>query len=150
MDTFISSPVIPLTEAALSAVFLLVMFCRKNINYIYPALMLSLPAAVDAISLLVPKPAEYPVYYFSLSAISIFMMMKMFDFKHEFTAKFFFVLTLACVILAVITTHIQLSDDGSEATQLGLIFVLCWWAMDCLVIWMAFNGKFSGGRSSAK
>jgi hypothetical protein len=149
MDIFVNSPVIPLTEAALSAVFLLVMFCRRNINYLYPALMLSLPAAVDAISLLVPKPAEYPVYYFSLSAISIIMMMKMFDFKHEFTAKFFFVLTLVCVILAAMTTHVQLSDDGSDATMLGFIFVMCWWAMDCLVIWMAINGKFNRVQSVA-
>ena len=148
MDTFINSPVIPLAEAALSAAFLFVMFYRKNMNYLYPVLMLTLPAVIDVASDSIGGIAEYPIYYFSLAGISILMMTKMFDFKHDFTAKMFFVLTMVCVILAVMTTHIQLSDDGSEATQLGLIFVLCWWAMDCLVIWMAFNGKFTGTRAN--
>lgn len=142
------SPAIAVIEAAISAAFLIAGI--KNKNHLYPALMLLAPSLIYLLSESIVSPVKYPVYYFSLSAISIFMMMKMFDFKHEFTAKFFFVLTLACVILAVMTTHVQLSDDGSDATMLGLIFVLCWWAMDCLVIWMAINGKFNRVRSGAK
>ena len=125
MDTFISSPVIPLIEVALSAAFLFAMFYRNNMNYLYPVLMLTVPVVVDVASVAIEGPAEYPIYYLSLAGISILMMTKMFDFKHDFNAKMFFVLTMVCVILAIMTTHIQLSDDGSEATQLGLIFVLC-------------------------
>lgn len=147
MDTFVNSPVIPLAEAALSAVFLFVMFYRRNMSYLYPILMLTLPAVVDVASASIGGVVEYPAYYFSLAGLAVLMMVKMFEFKHDFTAKAFFVLTFVCVILAVITTHIQLSDDGSDATMLGLVFILCWWAMDCLLIWMAFHGKFTRNRA---
>lgn len=141
------SPAIAVIEAAIGAAFLIAGI--KNKNYQYVAVMLLAPSLAYLFSESIAPPAEYPVYYFSLSAISIFMMVKMFDFKHDFTAKFFFVLTLVCVILAAMTTHVQLSDDGSDATMLGFIFVMCWWAMDCLVIWMAINGKFNRVQSVA-
>ena len=148
ISNYIENPAIALIEAAIGAAFLIAglkfKWCR------IPGVIITMPAVIYFLTGFIPGPAEYPIYYFSLSGISILMMTKMFDFKHDFTAKMFFVLTLVCVILAVMTTHIQLSDDGSEATQLGLIFVLCWWAMDCLVIWMAINGKFNRVRSGAK
>ncbi len=147
MEYFLSSPVIPLVEAAISVAFLFALLYRNNINYLYPVLMLTLPVVADVASIAIGGPAEYPIYYLSLAAISIGMMIKMFDFRHEFTAKSFFVLTFVCVILAVITTYIQLSDNGTEAKALGLVFIICWWLMDGLVIWMAINGKFTRDRA---
>lgn len=141
---FLMSPAVPVIEAAIGAAFLISAIRSINFGYVYASSMFLVPSLVDGFTSLLPGVIEYPVYYFSLSSFAMWLMVKCIDYRRLFAGKAFFLLTAICAILAVVTTYVQLSPDGLDASLLGLVFVLSWWALDGLVIWMAINGDFNG------
>lgn len=139
---FVTSPVIAEVEVALGAAFLIAGLVNRK--WLWPSFSIGVPSLIYYATGLIPGIVEYPIYYFLVLLVALSLMVKSLDLRHKFTGKAFFLLTAICAILAVVTTYVQLSPDGLDASLLGLVFVLSWWALDGLVIWMAINGDFNG------